>query len=317
MEVTIRLIVVLGLLLLLGLPSANAQKPSFWERPSAKAVHYRLQMAKGDRLSVLASHYRFEGSKLERRELADQALLAYEEAIEAEPQKAEPHFRAGMLSVQFQTSDNFPSKTDLERAIAHFDAFEALAPLDVRLPDVLFARSLLHTKRGGKRHIKQGIADYDQQLALIDQATAMGRNSTSVILSNRAELHMMLGQLEEAITGYEQAIEFEDGITYGYGLAVALDRDGQGFRARNVARDYALRDHNNALHRDGTFFVPAGEVFYYIALRAEGLKQYAQARSAYELYLRRLPGSPFAGRARENLAALTRKKVRKSSRRGR
>ncbi len=318
---SIRHIFILSLLCSLHTASASADEASFWKPPSVKADRYRQQMALGDRLARAASHYRLEGigrqltEKTERWALADQALLAYEEAIKVDPQKAEPHFRAGALSTQFQTSEDFPSKSELERAIAHFDAFEALAPLDARLPDVLFSRSLLHTKRGGKRHIEQGIADYDAQLALIDQATAMGRSSTSTILSNRAELHMMLGRLEEAIIGYEEAIAFEDNITYGYGLAVALDRDGQGFRARKVARDYALRDNRNALHRDGTFFVPAGEIFYYIALRAEGLGQYAQAQAAYGEYLRRLPGSLFAGRARKNLAVVKKKKPPRAKRR--
>jgi tetratricopeptide (TPR) repeat protein len=284
---------------------ARANEPSFWAVPDAQEQLYEKKMAEADRLALMAVHY--ETARSRRKGLADRALAAYEEAARASPTRAEPHYRAAYLSTEFQTKSPFARETELERAIAHFEKFEELAPLDARLPDALFQRSLLRTKRGRKRDIELGIEDYDKELALIDQVSESRRNSMSTILSNRAELSMMLGDLEEAIIGYQKAIEFEDGITYGYGLAVALDRDGQGYRAREVMRDYALRDSGNALLREGTFFVPDGEIFYYMALKAEALSDYRQAQMAYRAFLQNVPQSRYIARARQNLAAIASK----------
>jgi tetratricopeptide (TPR) repeat protein len=115
---------------------------------------------------------------------------------------------------------------------------------------------------------------------------------------------MMLLDLKESIAGYERALSVHVDTVYGYGLAVALDRDKQGMRARAVAKTYAKSDSGNALERDGTFFVPPGERFYYVAMREEGLGDYRGAIKAYEDFLRLLPTSPWAEQARQNIKEL-------------
>ncbi len=283
-------------------PSVEYKGENFWIADDPEAENFQAKMADADRLALLATHYKT--TPLRRARIAAEAMRAYAEAIEINPNSAEAHFRAAVVSGANQTKENFPRPSDIDIAIAHLEAFEQLAPNDPRLANALFQRSLLRTKRRGKRNIELGIEDYDKQLALIDQTGEANRNTMSTTLSNRAELLMMLGRLEESIAGYEAAIDFEDGISYGYGLAVALDRDGQGFRARAVARRYALLDPSDALTRNGTFFVPAGEIHYYQALRAESLANYRQAATAYLLFLQRVPRSPFVARARENLKAI-------------
>ena len=304
MVLTAALISLVGM----GLARGQDEPQNPWVIPDAKAKLYREKMAEADGLALRAYDYRT--SFLDKRALAESALLAYEDAIKLNPKDPEPHYRAAQVSTDHQTRSPFPPRGQLDRAIAHFDAFEALAPNDPRLlgspglPGALFQRSILRTKRMGKRNIELGIADYDKQLMLIDQASPSNREVMGLILSNRAELLMMVGRLEESIEGYEQAIEFEDALTYGYGLAVALDRDGQGFRAREVARVYGLRDSADALQHGTAFYVPQGEVFYYVALRAEALADYRRAQAAYREFLRLVPASPFAARARQNLKAL-------------
>lgn len=285
-------------------PESKPKSGLVWGVEDPNELAFRAKMEEADRLALLATHHRNQLQSARRVRLAQRAMETYAEAIALNPKSAEAHFRAALVSTETQTAGNFPPPSELDKAIAHIEAFEKLAPLDPRLPSMLFQLSLLRTKRGGKENIERGIHDYDKQLALIDQTSEMNRNSMSTTLSNRAELLMMLGRLEESIAGYEAAIEFEDGISYGYGLAVALDRDGQGFRAREVARRYALLDPSDALTRNGTFFVPAGEIHYYQAVRAESLAQYREAQDYYRLFLERVPRSPFAARARQNLEAI-------------
>ncbi len=278
------------------------EKKSFWGAVDKKAAEFEALMEQADGLALRAIHYR---TPYDRKEgFAEQAMRAYEAAIAINPKSAEAHFRAAMVSEGFQTRGNFPAPSALDRAIHHLEEFERLAPLDPRLPNVYFQRSILRTKRGGKDNLTKGVSDYNNELALLDLSDTSTRVQVGRILSNRAELLMMLGRLEDSILSYEQALDFGDDITHGYGLAVALDRDGQGYRARQVARKYALRDSGNALRMDGTFYVPAGEVFYYEAIRAESVSDYRLAASAYRAFLQRLPTSQFAEQARKNLAAI-------------
>tara|TARA_R110002073_G_scaffold241497_3_gene403342 strand:+ start:29419 stop:30417 length:999 start_codon:yes stop_codon:yes gene_type:complete len=278
------------------------EKPSLWGATDDKAEKFRALMQEADDLALDSIQY--DTPPQDRAGLAEKAMRAYEAASELNPESPEPHFRAAMVSNQFATEANFPAPRALDRAIAHLEAFENLAALDPRLPSVYFQRSILRTKRDGKENLEKGVADYESQLALIDQSAIEARVQTGIILSNRAELLMMLGRLEESIASYEQALEFGDAITHGYGLAVALDRDGQGFRARQVARKFALMDTGNALGVNGTFYTPAGEVFYYEAIRAESLANYRLAETAYRAFLQRLPNSQFAPQARKNLEAV-------------
>jgi len=273
-----------------------------WIGADAKAAEFEALMEVADGLALRSIHYHTPPDR--KADFAEASMRAYEKAIALNPQSAEAHLRAAMVSEEFQTAGNFPRKPALNRAIGHLEEFERLAPLDPRLPDQLFRRSILRTKRTGKDNLEKGVADYDAQLALLNQSDPLIRGALGNILSNRAELLMMLGRLEEAIAGYERALEFGSEITHGYGLAVALDRDGQGFRARQVARKYALMDRGNALREGTTFYVPAGEVFYYEAIRAEGVADYRLAEAAYRAFIQRLPRSQFVAQARKNLAAI-------------
>ena len=298
--------------IVLGAADAHAQQepqglgieetPSLWGTTDAKAEKFRAQMHEADELALRSMHYKTDPE--DRADLAEEAMRAYEAASALNPASPEPHYRAAMVSNEFATERNFPAPSALDRAIAHLEAFERLAPLDSRLPGVYFQRSILRTKRDGKENLEKGVTDYDKQLALVDQSSPDNRLNIGRTLSNRAELLMMLGRLEEAIASYEQALEFSTEITHGYGLAVALDRDGQGFRARQVARKFAIMDPGNALTTNGTFYTPLGEIFYYEAIRAESLANYQLAETAYRAYLQRLPNAQFAAQARKNLEAI-------------
>lgn len=298
---------------------AQAGEP-LWQRATSDNADYKTLLAAGDEFAGAAAsararalrfgHASRSGSSQSRssealaQSLARKALDSYELAAKAAPTKEEPHYRAGEVLSAFMLDENISAPSALDRAIKHWRQFEKKAPLDPRLLTVLDSRSIALTKRGGKKNLLAAVVDYDRQLDLIDQSSDARRVSIARLLSNRAELHMMLGDLQKSIDGYERALSFHLDTVYGYGLAVALDRDKQAVRARSIARTYAETDSSDALTRNGTFFVPPGERFYYIAIRAEGLKDYRAAVSAYKEFRRLLPNSPWAGQALANIKEL-------------
>jgi tetratricopeptide (TPR) repeat protein len=99
----------------------------------------------------------------------------------------------------------------------------------------------------------------------------LGQNSRAKVLGNLAEVVMSQGDLERAVSLYEQALE--DGLRHErvlslWGLAVALDRLGETSESLARARQ-ALREDvrpMGALHQSGVFFVPAYELHYYEGL---------------------------------------------------
>ncbi len=293
---------------------------NLWESASEQDGEYATLLAKGDALAKAAGKSREKAMNLRHgpsgttlrstaaedraKNFARRAVDAYEAAAKAKPTMEEPHYRAGEVLLAFIIDDIVPPPSGLDRAIKHWRDFEKKAPLDPRLISILDHRSISLTKRGGKKNLEAAVSDYDYQLDLIDQSSDSRRVSISRLLSNRAEIHMMLGQLTKSIAGYEKALTFHTDTTYGYGLAVALDRDKQGVRARATAKTYAQSDASNALLRNGTFFVPPGEVNYYLGIRAEARGEYRAAQAAYNEFIRLLPRSPWVHQARANLKGL-------------
>lgn len=303
-----RLILATALLLAWAPATAWANPRDLWIEEAAPSS-YDKTMGTADQLALQAVavlRRRLRGSA---RRLARRAIAAYQRAAKIDSSKAEPHYRAAELLHKHTIEDfDHPNHSDMRQAIAHWTAFERLAPLDPRLEEVLFRRSIVHTKLGGEEHFRRGIADYDAALELIDQSSIRHRkDQLARLLSNRAEILMAVGNLDAAITGYMQALRYQNEPLYGYGLAVALDRDGQSRRAREVMSHYARMDHEDSLVSETVFFVPEGEVNYYKALRAEALGRPRRAITAYTLFLRKLPDSRWAAKARQNRAGLEQK----------
>ncbi|MBX3203123.1 MAG: hypothetical protein KF894_33675 [Labilithrix sp.] len=103
---------------------------------------------------------------------------------------------------------------------------------------------------------------------------------------NLAETHMHLGDLKEAIEGYREALRIagrvpsrETAPLATWGLAVALDRSGEGLAAEKEARFALEMQYSMGLPRllrsEDVFFVPEYEVHWY-----EGLGAAARAREA-------------------------------------
>lgn len=284
------------------------ERPIFWTVETEEETEYRQLMNRGDQLFAEAVNPEDTRGNRERSQYAELAMLAYEAASRLAPQRPEPHARAAFVSRKFQTENPYSTPSAIDREIAHLDALERLAPGAPEWASSLyFRRGILHTMRNKPLNLEKGVLDYERGLELTDQSDPDQRSHVATTISNQAEVLMMLGRLEESIAGYQRAVDLTGALTQGFGLAVALDRDGQGFRARQVARRFALLDRSNVLNpnNNGTFFfVPRGEVFYYVALRAEGLGDIDVARRAYEGFIMHVPRSRYIKQARANLKAL-------------
>jgi tetratricopeptide (TPR) repeat protein len=296
------------LLVALGLALVGpARADDFWAElaPAPDEARYQTAMDAADELALAAAaQASSDGSHA--RTLALKAAAAYEEAAAARPGASEPHYRAGLVLYYYFAAaqpDHRAIEQPTLRAIEHWKQFEALAPRDPRLADMYFMRSLAYTQLGGDDNYRLGIADYDSELAIVDG----GNDGVDTIVANQAELYMALGEIEDALAGYRRAYELNNNGLFTYGLAVALDRDGQGVKARELLANTARSAGFDPLDKPGVFFIPEGDEFYYRALCQEVLGKYESAANYYQRFLDAQPGSPWVGRARENLAAVKKK----------
>ncbi len=158
------------------------------------------------------------------------------------------------------------------------------------------------------------VGDYDRALGYIESdrspASLDDTWGQSVLWGNAAESEMALGHLSEAIRRYRRSLGTAE---YGslewalgrWGLAVALDRDGQHAAASEGLKEALARDPTmEQLEDEGVFFEPAGDKLYYQALGYLVLGQEDDARSAWRRYLDVLPDARYAKAARAHLAAL-------------
>ena len=250
-----------------------------------------------------------------RQRLIDRAIAAYELAARARPTEAEPHFRAASVLRAFHVDCRdvgmVPCQHPLTpargaRLIEHWDAFEAKAPGDPRIAeDVLFERAVTRTKlyvEGGTDADLHAARDDYRKLLDLRPDDQLGPN-----LGNLAETYMMLGDLDRAIETYRLSMTRGADLSQEFGLAVALDRDEQGTEARVIigARGAAgLARFQFELQRGTIFFVPDGEVLYYLALGEEALGNHAEAIELWDGFIKSGAHPEFAARARHNRDAL-------------
>jgi tetratricopeptide (TPR) repeat protein len=310
-----------GRIAALALVAAAASVPaaagprSLWDRaaePDKKQATYRAQMARGDQLVERAAEQVNLGETRsgQANQLALRAAEAYEKAAALRPKAAEPHYRAAeVLSAHFiEEPDHLIGDLvkPAQRAIAHWDRFEKLAPRDPRVVDMLFRRSIALTKLGGIGNFKRAAADYDAALRLEDAPSA-NPLQIALLLSNAAEIHMASGDLERAIELYSDSLEFNPKPLYGYGLIVALDRDGQATKALEMMQSYGYK--HEILFPDPRqeappFFVPDGDVHWYQSIGQESKGDFQSALNHMNQFLSFQPKSPYVARARERIKTL-------------
>ncbi|MGE0548885.1 MAG: hypothetical protein AB7O24_17705 [Kofleriaceae bacterium] len=289
-------------------------------QPDPARDEYELQMKNGDDLARLAA----TGSASRRQILAyiEPALRAYRAASHAQPDQAEPYFRIGALLDAFfhdctdplqlgivRATCDSPDPQRWREAVEAWDEFEARAPLDPRINDLLFTRAIMRTKlsadpKTARADLEAAARDYQ---ALLDRSDGLVRSSTRQVLGNLAETYMMLGKLEPAIETYSAARREGGDISTAYGLAVALDRDENGSKALAVIRAQG-RDGYEGFKRDflngAVFYVPKGEEYYYFALIDEAFGNVSSSISNWRAFLASGAHPQFHARAKAHLDAL-------------
>jgi tetratricopeptide (TPR) repeat protein len=297
-----------------------ARGDSFWQPagPAAAADSYESLMARGDRYTVRAADIKFnraaDSTPLSPEYMATvkKAVEAYEQAARARPTAAEPHYRAAeVLNAHVLDDSNavYNDRAAPERALAHCRAFSELAPLDPRVAETLFRRAIVYTKLATEADFQQAIGSYEALLASSD-LDALDAREAAIWLSNLAETYMMVGRLSDAIAYYERSLTYNDRASYGYGLAVALDRAGQLESARQVMYSYARDDRLSELEEGSTFYVPEGELYYYKALGYESLGEIELAIRYYNMFIASGAHPRYQPRAREHVATLRKRPQR-------
>ncbi|MEM9492141.1 MAG: hypothetical protein AAGC55_23545, partial [Myxococcota bacterium] len=249
---------------------------------------YQLHLTRGDRYAIQAMEIKIallQGRQSRKRvayfDLIDKAVSHYEQAARARPDAAAPHYRAAAVLHRHLIGDSIDSavlkdRTAAERILAHWAAFERVAPLDPRLSNVLDRRAILYTRLATPDDIERAIIDYEKLLSR-HALSALSAGEVARWLGNLAEVYMMAGHLDEAIATYRRASSYSNEPLYSYGLAVALDRDGQGEMARQVMGGAIYGDNLRSLTAEHIFFVPEGEISYYLALGFEVMGKLKQA----------------------------------------
>jgi tetratricopeptide (TPR) repeat protein len=277
------------------------------------------------------------------REILDRevrsALDAYRAAANARPEAAEPWFRIADVLFSFYVHDSVPPSPipfgptrspialpRFDRVHAHqlvdaWDEAEKRAPLDPRFSvmgegdseGILMERAILQTRliesatpSDATRLLHGAASDYEKILARAD-STFIGTEMYEQTVGNLAETYMMLDDLDRAIEMYRTAVRISTSDSTVYGLAVALDRDDQPEEAIDLivaAKEKGARAFIESVNSHRTFFVPEGEVHYYIALINEALGHDADAIESWREFIQSGAHPEFQPRAKQHLDAL-------------
>lgn len=271
------------------------------------------------------------GSTYERRQQLKYALDAYRRAADAKPTAAEPYFRIAeavnsffidscpdtQWAGQYQTRSPFrdcdnPDQLDVQAAgvlLYAWEQAETRAPLDPRFSSgegsILFDRAIIYTKLGGDQNWRKAATIYEDFIRLVDNRDSDRLQTT---WSNLGETYMMLGQLDEAIAAYREALRTGTSVSTAYGLAVAFDRAGRADDAKRVV----VAEGKNAwetfawsVKRGFTFFVPFGEGYYYEALILESWGATDMALDRWRAFIASGAHPRYQARAKEHIAAIT------------
>lgn len=317
-------------LVVIALLSATAEA-GVWDRaltsPDDDAANelYDDKLREGDSATLTATVA--SASIKTTVEAIKRAEAAYRTAASVRPREAEPYFRIGNLLYQMyfdcdaltamRCDPMYATPKRAEAIVEAWDAFESRAPLDPRLQEILLRRAILNTKlvngsAADRAHLQSAARDYQ---AALDRSDGLaGTRGDEQLLGNLAETYMMLNRLEESIATYLLAVASGAARTSTvYGLAVALDRDGdteQALRRIQSQGAVGLESFNKELFRGGLFFVPQGEVHYYQALANEAFGNYGAALELWNRYIASGAHPEFQPRAREHIEALRKKRVR-------
>jgi tetratricopeptide (TPR) repeat protein len=247
--------------------SARAETPpSIWDRAEHPGLgaRYTLHIEAQERFAEAAEY-----SREARGHAKGLSTLFYERA------------RAELEQGGAATSPDLRLRFDLAEALYLLERWGdvlsllgpalATAPRSISTAEAWYQYALAAAKLDRSR---EEIYGYDQYLAIAPESLAVPS-----VLSNRAEAYMREGVLVEAVGGYREVIDIiERDPAYGqetealvlahWGLTVALDRSGSRSESEQEAWKAAQMDPTEGIigNRDGVFFVPEYERYWYLAL---------------------------------------------------
>jgi tetratricopeptide (TPR) repeat protein len=274
---------------------AAAASPSFWERV-AEASRTRPDRLVAEAEALLASQPR-SADKLARAEVLVREALAV----------APDDF--GALVVLAEVSER------AARPAVALAALERACPVAPRGPATTGCWSHLGVTRARLGHFAEGLVAYERLIATGE--------ADALTYANAGEVLMAEGHLGEAEERYREAIRLETAASAAgrietshalvlatYGLAVVLDRAGRPDAAREMMARALLLDGRHATLTAAeqpdadVFFVPDGDVYYYLGLAADVAGDADEGAAAFQEFLRRRPRDASAARARAHLEAL-------------
>ncbi|CAN5818507.1 hypothetical protein BH11MYX2_BH11MYX2_31540 [soil metagenome] len=320
-------------LFLAVLSAATVAHANVWDHASSGDAgsldSYRDAMSQGDGYTRQANAVSLTADVV--KQYVDRALASYQLAASKRPSEGEPYYRmAEVLGAFFtdcpvmarrfqsrlpQTCPGSGSAINRDRAVQASDAwdkFEQLAPLDPRVNDARFERAILRTKlvEGAKDPaplLERALTYY---IALIDRSDGTSNFEPEVVWGNLAETYMMLGKLGDAIDSYKVAVSMGAGPSTAYGLAVAFDRDGSPGEALDTIRaqgEDAVNQYYLGYLEGAIFYVPRGEVNYYMGLVMEAWGHYDLAADNWDKFVKSGAHPLFQARAKQHLDAMTKK----------
>ena len=284
--------------LALARPGAGRADPSVWARARDPAMSARADvLARADALIKRAT----------RGELGDRVAADRAEDYLREARKILEEGGAegsSGLVLRHRYGEVLYRLGDYERAAAILESIRTCAPPPVR-------RQIAHSLALAYAHLDR---HRDEIVAYTDELELEPHAPRAIILANRAEAYMALGDLPNAVDGYRQALTsltqpemFEYGVTTLWGLAVASDRAGDPEEALGViqmARSYDPFDRKIS-SPDSWFWNPPHEEFWYRALgnwstarqtdqAAVRAEAYARAVALWDRYIAAAPpGDPW------------------------
>jgi tetratricopeptide (TPR) repeat protein len=165
--------------------------------------------------------------------------------------------------------------------------------------DMAFALGVVHAKRGDHA---ASVRVYRKGMAATPDLDLRG-----LLASNCAESTMALGDVAGALRLYETSARLrprQNSAAY-WGMMVAQDRLRRALAAEQAAQvALALDPTLRGLTGPDVFFVPTGDVHYYLALAHEHQGRVTEAVAEWRRFLAALPASPHAARVAEHLLRL-------------
>lgn len=246
------------------------------------------------------------------------ALAAFEEALLLSPDDPDLHYGA-VMSAQYLDEKRRDER--FEKVVTHVEALLRQHPMHSQaymLGDAyVHALAKLGQRRSGRAALalfERAAIAYEIHLARTDDARMFGVRADSPY-SNAAEIYMAAGRLDEAVALYRRSVELGplEALNH-YGLALALDRAGEGDSALAEMREAIRLDTKGQLAAadegdDATvYFVPKGDKLAYQALALEAQGRTADAARMWTAFLKvtRDAQPAYRTRAEQHVARLGR-----------